>query len=401
VTHLSSIDVIIAVRNEERRIGACIESLLSQDYPAELVNIFVVDNDSDDSTAEIVKRYPVTLLSETTPGSAAARNRAFSNSNGDLVAFFDGHCIANTRWISAMSEQFRDARVGGAQARIDNAATDSRVIAYLENSGMDNHDHVLEDTIYGTHNVYPWVLSGNCMYRRNAVEIAGRFDEQLPACEDVDLAWKVVLAGFLLVDCPGASVVHWNDDDWKKFARKSWRQGRGSAVLAKRYLPHGAKNAFQPSMIWHRGRDRSLVALKYWGGYRYEAARIAAGQSAAARDPRLPNVDPSLRPAFGWTDEMWFHISTGVIYWFRGEAVSILVQKSTRTRMVLDESADLIWRKLAVGASRAEVSRELMGRYGIDSNTAEADLDEFVSDLEKTGMLMRVSRLSARLGRKA
>ncbi|MEO7368441.1 MAG: glycosyltransferase, partial [Gemmatimonadaceae bacterium] len=61
---LPTVDVIIAVRNEERRIGSCLQSLLAQDYPAELINIFVVDNNSTDGTREVVGRYPVKLLFE-------------------------------------------------------------------------------------------------------------------------------------------------------------------------------------------------------------------------------------------------------------------------------------------------------------------------------------------------
>ena len=389
-SRLPAVDVVIAVRNEERRIGSCIESLVAQDYPAELVRIFVADNASTDATADVASRYPVTVLRESKLGSAAARNRATAEGRGELIAFFDGHCIANREWISSMCAQFDDPRVGGAQARIENDATDSRVLAYLENSGMASYENVLEDTVYGTHNVYPWILSGNCMYRREAVESVGGFDEALPACEDVDLAWKVVLSGYLLVDCPGASVIHWNDDDWKKFAKKSWRQGRGSAVLAKRYLPVGAENAFQPSMIWRKGRDRSVIALKYWGGYRYESARISAGRSAASREAALPEVAIDARPAFDWTDERRLEISRDVVYWFRGDSVSIVVHNPSRSRIVLDKSADAIWRQAAVGSSREQTIHHLTATYNIERREAESDLDEFIDELLKIGILRLV-----------
>ena len=388
VTNLPTVDVVLAVRNEARRIGASIESLLAQDYPHALVKIFVADNGSDDETVEVASRYSVTVVREPKPGSAAARNSAIRNSKADLIAFFDGHCIANKHWISSMCARFEDLRVGGAQARIENAATDPRVIAYLQSSSMNSYDHVLEDTVYGTHNVYPWILSGNCMYRRDVVERVGGFDDKLPACEDVDLSWKVVLSGYLLVNCPDASVVHWNDDDWQKFVKKSWRQGRGSAVLAKRYLPHGARNAFQPSMIWHKGRDRSLVALKYWGGYRYESARIAAGRSKAARDEDLPLVAEETRPVFAWTDRRQMSISTDAIYWFRGDSVSIVVHNPSRSRIVLDQSADLIWRQIATCASREQTIQLLIAKYRITRHDAEIDLDEFVDELAKTGVLV-------------
>jgi glycosyltransferase involved in cell wall biosynthesis len=97
-----TVDVIICARNEARRIGDCLDSLLAQDYRGH-VNIFVADNGSTDSTVEIVRKYPVTLINERERGSAAARNSALEKGSGKLVAFFDAHCIANSQWISAMA----------------------------------------------------------------------------------------------------------------------------------------------------------------------------------------------------------------------------------------------------------------------------------------------------------
>lgn len=52
-----SVTVVIAARNEEQHIGACLESLLQQTLPAEQLEIIVVDDGSEDKTAEIVTSY--------------------------------------------------------------------------------------------------------------------------------------------------------------------------------------------------------------------------------------------------------------------------------------------------------------------------------------------------------
>ena len=49
--------IIIAARNEEMNIVKCLESLLEQDFPREQMEIIVVDDQSVDQTAAIVKRY--------------------------------------------------------------------------------------------------------------------------------------------------------------------------------------------------------------------------------------------------------------------------------------------------------------------------------------------------------
>ena len=47
--------VMIAARNEEKVIGKLIESIQQQDYPGELVDIFVVADNCTDSTANIAR----------------------------------------------------------------------------------------------------------------------------------------------------------------------------------------------------------------------------------------------------------------------------------------------------------------------------------------------------------
>ncbi|MBC7317136.1 MAG: glycosyltransferase, partial [Chloroflexi bacterium] len=47
------VSVLIPARNEARNIGACLESLVAQDYPN--LEILVLDDDSSDATASIVQ----------------------------------------------------------------------------------------------------------------------------------------------------------------------------------------------------------------------------------------------------------------------------------------------------------------------------------------------------------
>src|SRR5437868_4382168 len=53
-----SVSVIIAARNEAKNIKACIYSILANDYPRELLEVIVVDDHSEDDTAQIVDNYP-------------------------------------------------------------------------------------------------------------------------------------------------------------------------------------------------------------------------------------------------------------------------------------------------------------------------------------------------------
>src|SRR5689334_2422791 len=56
-TGTEKVTVIIPARNEERNIGECLQSLVNQHYPAELLQVIVIDDHSTDRTAEIVTGF--------------------------------------------------------------------------------------------------------------------------------------------------------------------------------------------------------------------------------------------------------------------------------------------------------------------------------------------------------
>jgi glycosyltransferase involved in cell wall biosynthesis len=51
------VSVIVAVRNEEKHIRECLDSLLAQDYPRGRYEVLVVDGQSTDGTREIVEGF--------------------------------------------------------------------------------------------------------------------------------------------------------------------------------------------------------------------------------------------------------------------------------------------------------------------------------------------------------
>ena len=100
ISSLPTVSVIVPAYNAEKNINNLIESLLNLDYPKELLEIIIVDNNSDDRTIEIVKQYPVKLLEEKKKQSSyAARNLGILTAKGDILAFTDADCIADAQWI--------------------------------------------------------------------------------------------------------------------------------------------------------------------------------------------------------------------------------------------------------------------------------------------------------------
>ena len=79
--------VIIPVFNREKFIHRAIESVLNQSYKN--FELIVVDDGSTDETPNIIKKYPIKIITQKNRGVSAARNAGIKASKGDIIAFLD------------------------------------------------------------------------------------------------------------------------------------------------------------------------------------------------------------------------------------------------------------------------------------------------------------------------
>ncbi len=104
----TSISVIIPARNEEENIDALLKSILTQHYPKELVEIIVVDDNSTDTTAAIVKNYAqVQLIQLTAKGINSYKKKAIETgiaaATGNLIVCTDADCIVPEKWLQTIA----------------------------------------------------------------------------------------------------------------------------------------------------------------------------------------------------------------------------------------------------------------------------------------------------------
>jgi glycosyltransferase involved in cell wall biosynthesis len=101
------ISFVIPAYNEEHYLGTCLEAILKAIHDRPDAEIFVVDNNSTDRTAEVAKSYPgVTLLREPRRGANRARETGFEASHGEIVAFLDSDTQIPPDWVDRMEHEF-------------------------------------------------------------------------------------------------------------------------------------------------------------------------------------------------------------------------------------------------------------------------------------------------------
>lgn len=112
-----SVTVIVAARNEELSIKPCLESLSKLNYPAEKLEIIVVNDQSSDGTEEIIKdyiiNYPQFKLINSTPGEGHligkvnAVTQGIESSKNDFILFTDADCVLPTNWVKQTVRYFQ------------------------------------------------------------------------------------------------------------------------------------------------------------------------------------------------------------------------------------------------------------------------------------------------------
>jgi glycosyltransferase involved in cell wall biosynthesis len=91
------VSVLITTYNYGRFIEESIESVLSQDFPPDQIEILVVDDGSTDDTSERIKKYgsSIRYLYKSNGGQASALNLGFAEARGEIIALLD----ADDYWL--------------------------------------------------------------------------------------------------------------------------------------------------------------------------------------------------------------------------------------------------------------------------------------------------------------
>ena len=83
------ISIAIPTFNEEKNIKKCLDSIFSQDYPKDKLEVLVVDDDSTDQTIKIAKKYPVRLLRNGQKHGEIGKMIGFRAASGKYFMYLD------------------------------------------------------------------------------------------------------------------------------------------------------------------------------------------------------------------------------------------------------------------------------------------------------------------------
>jgi hypothetical protein len=199
---LPTISFIIPVRNDAERLGRCLATIRANTYPARLVEIVVVDNDSTDGSADMACRSGAKVVRVGGHIVSELRNQGVLASSGDFLAFVDADHAIGPDWIVSA--------VATLTANINAGAVGALCAAPRDGTWVQRSYDLLRRRQPGVRDV-EWLGSGNMVVRRQAFETVGGFDRTLHACEDVDLCSRLRAKGYRVIQDSRLHNVHFGD----------------------------------------------------------------------------------------------------------------------------------------------------------------------------------------------
>ncbi|RBL93757.1 glycosyltransferase [Chitinophaga flava] len=199
------VTVIIPARDEAENVPALLKSLQQQTYPADLLEVIIVDDFSTDDTAGIITRFPATnvhllrmqdLLSKDERLNSYKKKAiamAIARAKGDLIVTTDADCVMGPRWIETIVQFYETYRPKFIAAPVS---------FYKERNFFMNLQSLDFITMQGITGAAAWLKSGtmcngaNLAYEKAAFHAVGGFAgiDNIASGDDMLLMYKIYSA---------------------------------------------------------------------------------------------------------------------------------------------------------------------------------------------------------------
>jgi len=230
------VSIIIPMKNEEKNIRLCLDSITGNSYPKEQYEIICVDNGSTDRTVEIASEYTKNLYQLPDTTISAMRNYGAQRAQGEYLAFIDSDCVADKSWLRSAAQYFGSESMVcfGSTPDIPSDATWVQKTWYLSKQIRSDVQRV------------EWLESMNLIVKKDVFLEVGGFNEKLETCEDVDLCYRIGQK-YLIISDKEIRVVHLGEAKTlgEFFKKEMWR-GKGNLKGLKE---HGLKLKEIPSIV--------------------------------------------------------------------------------------------------------------------------------------------------------
>lgn len=104
---LPSVAFVVPVLNEKKRIKRCLDSIFSQDYPKDKVQVILMDGGSTDGTKEIAVQYGCEIYFNERKFAEPGIALGYQKAQSDYIVFMAAdNVISEKKWLKKMIQPF-------------------------------------------------------------------------------------------------------------------------------------------------------------------------------------------------------------------------------------------------------------------------------------------------------
>lgn len=237
---LPLVTIVVPCRNEERYLVECLDSILSCDYPADRLEVLVVDGMSDDGTRVLLGEYAarhavVRMIDNPRRITPVALNLAIRAARGDVIVRMDAHVVYPKNYVRrlvAALDEFSADNVGAVLKTLPaNQTAMGKAIAI----GM-SHPFGVGTSYFRIGTDQPrWVdtIAFFCI-RRATFDRVGLFDEELIRHQDGEFNARLIKAGGRILLIPDVVSYYYARATLRQVGRMFYQYGYFKPLVAKK-----------------------------------------------------------------------------------------------------------------------------------------------------------------------
>jgi succinoglycan biosynthesis protein ExoA len=224
------VSVIMPVYNEADFIKKSLNSVLSQKYPSDSMEIIIADGQSTDGTVEIIEslkdssNFPIHIVINLRKIAPIGLNCAIAKAKGEIIIRVDGHCEIEPDYVINCVKYLQENKadgVGGPIETIGKTLTSKAIAAAMSsNFGVGgsafrciNNREMYVDTV-----AFP-------AYKREVFEKIGLFNEELVRNQDDEFNYRLRKSGGQILLAPDINSRYYSRSNFKSLARQYFQYG--------------------------------------------------------------------------------------------------------------------------------------------------------------------------------
>ena len=226
-TTTPNVTIIVAAYNSQETIEECLKSILAQNYPANSLEIIVMDGGSKDNTVKIAQQFPIKVFSIRL-NCPAAYNYAHKIAKYSVLGFIDADAKVETDWLQKLVSHLNEQNVVGVSGSIETWNQDNPWARSIGYELKNRYQRIGKYT--------GRIATMNLLMKKATIEEVGGWDEKLPSQYDTDLGFRISAKGYKIAYEPNALCYHYNRSTLKAFYRQQLQYGKNTLKL---YFKHG------------------------------------------------------------------------------------------------------------------------------------------------------------------